>query len=97
MWCVCLPPEGYKREKRILLEQVVDLKKENNLLDSNGVRRDGQLLQTRDELDKTTLLLKNTENKIRMLESQVSINLSLIDTGTLYSDKELLWENLLLN
>ena len=63
--------EGYKREKRILLEQVVDLKKENNLLDGDGARKDGQLLQTRDELDKTTLLQKTTENKIRMLESQV--------------------------
>ena len=49
----------------------MDMKKENNLLDSDGVHKDTQLLRIRDELDKTTLLLKSAENKIRMFESQV--------------------------
>ena len=49
----------------------MDMKKEYNLLDSDGVHKEMQLLRIRDELDKTTLLLKSAENKIRMFESQV--------------------------
>ena len=81
--------EGYRREKRILLEQVVDMKKENNLLDSDGVHKESQLLRIRDELDKTTLLLKSAENKIRMFESQVRVCATISSPFTMRNRKKI--------
>lgn len=59
------------RDKRLLMDEVIDLKKSIARLESELSYKDSQLLDARNELDKSATALKNAETKITTLKSQV--------------------------
>ncbi|ELU18498.1 hypothetical protein CAPTEDRAFT_188336 [Capitella teleta] len=63
--------DAYAREKRLLLEEVVQLKKEKEALEKDGSRKDGQVLRAREELDQSAAALRSAETKIQMLRNQL--------------------------
>ena len=67
----CFYTDSHQREKRLLLDEVVQLKKEKELLERDNGRKDSQILQAREELDKSATALRSAETKIQMLRNQV--------------------------
>ena len=65
------PLDSHSREKRLLLDEIIQLKKQKDLLERDDERKDSQLLAAQDELSKSTSALKTAENKIQMLRHQV--------------------------
>jgi hypothetical protein len=64
--------DAHTREKRLLLEEVVQLKKEKDILEKDCKRKDGQVLKAREELDQSAAALRSAETKIQMLRNQVN-------------------------
>ncbi|KAK2167062.1 hypothetical protein LSH36_32g09010 [Paralvinella palmiformis] len=65
------PLDSHSREKRLLLDEIIQLKKQKDLLERDDERKDSQLLAAQDELSKSTSALKTAENKIQMLRHQL--------------------------
>lgn len=65
--------DSHLREKRLLLEEIVQLKKEKELMEKDNSRKDNQILQARDELDKSAAAIRSAETKIQMLRNQVHV------------------------
>ena len=63
--------DAHQREKRLLLDEVIQLKKEKDIMDRDAQRKDSQILQARSELDKSVSSLRNAETKMQMLQNQV--------------------------
>ena len=63
--------EAHQREKRLLLDEVIQLKKEKDIMERDSQRKDSQILQARSELDKSVSSLRNAETKMQMLQNQV--------------------------
>lgn len=59
------------RDKRMLMDEIIDLKKTVAKLESELSYKDNQLMDARNELDKSAMALKNAETKIITLKSQV--------------------------
>lgn len=56
------------------MDEVIDLKKSIARLESELSYKDSQLLDARNELDKSATALKNAETKITTLKSQVQFS-----------------------
>ena len=69
--------DSHTREKRLLLDEVVQVRKEKDLMERDNVRKDTQILQAREELDKSVTALRSAETKIQMLRNQVGYTLDL--------------------
>lgn len=63
--------EARVRDKRLLMDEIIDLKKTIARLESNTSYKDSQLIEARNELDKSATALKNAETKIITLKSQL--------------------------
>lgn len=63
--------EARVRDKRMLMDEVIDLKKTIAKMESEISYKDSQLLDARNELDKSATALKNAETKIITLKSQL--------------------------
>ena len=61
------------RDKRMLMDEIIDLKKVITKLEAEGSFKDSQLLEAKNELDKSATALKNAETKIIALKSQVRL------------------------
>jgi len=62
----------------LLLDEIVQLKKEKELLDRTLVNKDAQLVDVQQHLEMTESSCRSTENKQRLIESQVhTVNLSI--------------------
>ncbi|XP_045216579.2 ELKS/Rab6-interacting/CAST family member 1-like isoform X2 [Mercenaria mercenaria] len=59
------------RDKRMLMDEVIDLKKTIAKMEGEISFKDSQLLDARNELDKSATALKNAETKIITLKSQL--------------------------
>lgn len=59
------------RDKRMLMDEIIDLKKVITKLEAEGSFKDSQLLEAKNELDKSATALKNAETKIIALKSQL--------------------------
>lgn len=64
--------DSFKKEKRLLLDEIVQLKKEKELLDRTLVNKDAQLVDVQQHLEMTESSCRSTENKQRLIESQLS-------------------------
>ena len=64
--------EARGRDKRMLMDDIIDLKKTISKLEGENSYRDSQLLDAKNELDKSATALKNAETKIITFKSQVS-------------------------
>ena len=64
-------PDSHSREKRLLLDEVVQVKKEKDLISRESQRKDTQIQDARDELDKTVTALRSAETRIQLLRNQV--------------------------
>ena len=56
----------------MLMDDIIDLKKTISKLEGENSYRDSQLLDAKNELDKSATALKNAETKIITYKSQVS-------------------------
>ena len=63
--------ESYSRHKRLLTEEVVQLKKEKDLLEKESVRKDAKILHAQEEMERSVTELRNTEHKVNILKNQV--------------------------
>ena len=63
--------ESHSREKRLLLDEIVQMKKEKDLVNRDNERKDSQIQEARDELDKTVTALRGADTKIQLLRNQV--------------------------
>ena len=68
-----LVTDSHSREKRLLLDEVVQAKKEKELLMRESSRKDQQIQDARDELDKTVTALRSSETRIQLLKNQVLV------------------------
>ena len=56
------------------MDEIVTLKKEKDLLERDNARKDAQILQARDEVDKIQSRLNTSETKIQIVNNQVLIS-----------------------
>ena len=63
--------EARARDKRMLMDDIIDLKKTITRLEGENSYKDSQLLDAKNELDKSATALKNAETKIITYKSQV--------------------------
>lgn len=63
--------ESRGKEKRLLTDELVTMKKDKDRLQRELTRRDEQLLEAKSEVDRSILALKNAETKINTLKAQV--------------------------
>ena len=63
--------ESHQREKRLMLDEIVQLKKEKDLLERDCARKDTQILQARDEMDKAIQSHKTSETRLEVLKNQL--------------------------
>lgn len=66
-----LEKDGRQRDKRLLTEELVTLKKEKDRLEREISRKDEQLVEAKAELDASALALKNADTKISTLRAQL--------------------------
>ncbi|RUS70187.1 hypothetical protein EGW08_022049 [Elysia chlorotica] len=66
-----LEKDGRQRDKRLLTEELVTLKKEKDRLEREITRKDEQVAEARAELDSSALALKNADTKISTLRAQL--------------------------
>ncbi|KAH9513670.1 hypothetical protein Btru_041774 [Bulinus truncatus] len=66
-----LEKENHMREKRLLTDELVTMKKDKDRLQRELTRKDEQLLEAKTEIDKSALALKNAEIKINTLKAQL--------------------------
>ncbi|VDI20514.1 uncharacterized protein LOC143054047 isoform X2 [Mytilus galloprovincialis] len=59
------------RDKRNLMDEIIELKKEKDMMDRELNQKDSQLFDAKTELDKSATALKNAEIKIQSLRSQL--------------------------
>ena len=64
------------RDKRMLMDEIIDLKKTITKLEAETSFKDSQLLEAKNELDKSATALKNAETKIITYKSQVTFELT---------------------
>lgn len=62
--------EARARDKRMLMDDIIDLKKSISKLEGENSFKDSQLLDAKNELDKSAMALKNAETKIITLKNQ---------------------------
>lgn len=63
--------EARGRDKRMLMDDIIDLKKTISKLEGENSYKDSQLLDAKNELDKSATALKNAETKIITYRSQL--------------------------
>lgn len=63
--------EARARDKRMLMDEVIDLKKSIAKLEAEIAYKDSQLMDAKNELEKSATALKNAETKIITLKSQL--------------------------
>ena len=68
---VCILPDARARDKRMLMDEIIDLKKTITKLEAENSFKDSQLHEAKTELDKSATALKNAETKIITYKSQV--------------------------
>ena len=54
----------------MLLDEIVQMKKEKELMERDGGRKENQVLHAREEMDKSASALRNAETKIQMLHKK---------------------------
>ncbi|CAC5384912.1 unnamed protein product [Mytilus coruscus] len=59
------------RDKRNLMDEIIELKKEKDMMERELNQKDSQLFDAKTELDKSATALKNAEIKIQSLRSQL--------------------------
>ena len=63
--------DSHQREKRLLQDEIVQLKKEKDLLERSIVNKDAEIIDVHKQLETSNSALRTDENKIRLLETQV--------------------------
>jgi len=69
----CSGADSHEREKRLLLDEVVQLKKEKELLDRSLLNKDAEILDVHQQLEATSAAARTADNRIRLLDAQVRI------------------------
>jgi predicted nucleic acid-binding Zn-ribbon protein len=64
--------DSHQREKRLLQDEIVQLKKEKELLDRSLVNKDAEIIDIHKQLEASNSAVRTDENKIRLLETQVT-------------------------
>lgn len=59
------------RDKRMLMDEIVQLKKDKDVMEREISKRDSQLMDAKSELDKSATALKNADLKMETLRSQL--------------------------
>ena len=65
-------PDNHTREKRLLVDEIVQFKKQNEMLQREIRDRESEILTAREELNKGSTALSNAEHQIQILKAQVS-------------------------
>ncbi|KAK6960114.1 cilia- and flagella-associated protein 58-like isoform X1 [Biomphalaria glabrata] len=63
--------DNHLREKRLLTDELVTMKKDKDRLQRELAHKDEQLLEAKSEIDRSALALKNAELKINTLKAQL--------------------------
>ena len=63
--------DSHEREKRLLLDEINQLKKEKELLDRSLLNKDAEILDIHQQFEASSSAARTADNKIRLLESQV--------------------------
>ncbi len=74
--------DTHAREKRLLLDEVIQLKKEKEIMDRDSQRKDSQIMQAHSELDKAASALRSSETKVQLLNNQVGLILITSDLSS---------------
>ena len=64
--------DSHQREKLLLLDEVDQLKREKDLLDRSLANKDVEILEIHKQCETASSTARNADNKIRLLESQVT-------------------------
>ena len=64
--------DSYQREKRLLLDENVQLRKEKDIIERESNRKDSQIMQVSRELDKVASALRTAETNLQLTQNQVS-------------------------
>ncbi|KAJ8020471.1 hypothetical protein HOLleu_40070 [Holothuria leucospilota] len=63
--------DNHIREKKLLVEEIVTLKKQNDMIQREINDKEGQILNAKHELDKGSSSLSSAEHQIQMLQAQL--------------------------
>ncbi|XP_071855214.1 uncharacterized protein [Apostichopus japonicus] len=63
--------DNHTREKKLLVEEIVTLKKQNDMIQRDINDKEGQILSAKHELDKGSTSLSSAEHQIQMLQAQL--------------------------
>ncbi|XP_013381884.1 paramyosin isoform X2 [Lingula anatina] len=61
----------FNREKRLLMDEIVQLKKDNEMMSLENIRKDTELSNARSDVESTRHALRNAEGKIDLLRNQL--------------------------
>ena len=67
-WCFTA---SRTRDKRMLMDEIVQLKKDKDVMEREISKRDSQLMDAKGELDKSSTALKNADLKMETIRNQV--------------------------
>ena len=77
-------PDNHQREKKLLVEEVVQLKKQNETIQREIHDRERQIAMATGELEKGSSSLTSAEHQIHMLEAEVCIQHRVHSDGRKY-------------
>lgn len=64
--------ESHSREKRLLLDEISQLKREKELLDRSIVNKDAEIMDVHSQMEVASSAARTADNKTRLLESQLT-------------------------
>ncbi|XP_064597308.1 myosin heavy chain-like [Liolophura sinensis] len=62
---------AHSRDKRMLMDEIIELKKEKDLIERKSSQKDSTLMEMKAELERTSTALKSAELKIATLKNQL--------------------------
>ncbi len=63
--------DNHSREKKLLVEEIVQLKKQNEMLQRDISDKEAQIMMAKSELEKGSTSLSNAEHQIQIIKAQV--------------------------
>ena len=69
--------DSYQREKRLLLDENVQMRKQKEIIERESNRKDTQIMQANSEVDKVASTLRTAETNLQITQNQVRVHLLL--------------------